>query len=96
MAEAAVIGIQDNYDGEVPRAYIVKKPGMETVKQTDIASFVNKNVLSHKRIRGGIEFCRSIPKNHMGTILRRELRAQYSHERLADEYFFHISSFMNS
>ena len=78
VAEAAVIGIPDEHSGEVPRAYVVKKPGMDSVSDVEIQAFVDSKVSSHKRIKGGIEFCSSIPKNNMGKILRRELRTQYT------------------
>lgn len=96
MAEAAVIGIHDNHEGELPRAYVVKKPGMESVRSTEIEAFVNSKVFAHKHIKGGIEFCESIPKNPLGKNLRNELQTKYAREKLAEEYFFHISSFINN
>ena len=78
VAEAAVIGIPDQYAGELPRAYVVKKPGMDSVSDAEIQAYVDAQVSSHKQIKGGIEFRSSIPKNNMGKILRRELRAEYA------------------
>ncbi|KAI9552448.1 hypothetical protein GHT06_022814 [Daphnia sinensis] len=78
IKEAAVIGIPDERAGELPRAYIVKKPGMESISDSDIHAFVNAKVSAHKQIKGGIQFCDSIPRNTMGKILRKELRVQYS------------------
>lgn len=74
--EAAVIGIPDDHAGELPRAYVVKKPGMESVSDAEIQAFVDAKVSAHKRIKGGIEFCAALPKNNLGKVLRRELRAQ--------------------
>lgn len=39
VADAAVIGIPDEFAGELPRAYVVKRPG-STVSQSDIIRFV--------------------------------------------------------
>ena len=80
VAEAAVIGIPDVQAGELPRAYVVKKPGMESVSDAEIRAFVDSKVSAHKQIKGGIEFRSAIPKNNMGKVLRRELRAQYAEE----------------
>ncbi len=84
MGEAAVIGIPDEHVGELPRAYVVKKPGMESVSDADIQAFVDSKVSLHKQIKGGIEFCATIPKNNMGKILRRELRVQYANSQTKD------------
>ncbi|EFX67409.1 hypothetical protein DAPPUDRAFT_261708 [Daphnia pulex] len=80
VAEAAVIGIHDEHAGELPRAYVVRKPGMESVSDADIRAFFNSRVSSHKQIKGGIELCATIPKNNTGKILRRELEVQYAND----------------
>ena len=51
---------------------------MESVSEAEIQAFVDAKVSAHKRVKGGIEFRSSIPKNNMGKILRRELRAEYA------------------
>uniref|UniRef100_A0A0P5EQT1 4-coumarate--CoA ligase n=1 Tax=Daphnia magna TaxID=35525 RepID=A0A0P5EQT1_9CRUS len=78
IKEAAVIGIPDERVGELPRAYVVKKPGMESVGECDINAFVNAKVSAYKQIKGGIQFCDSVPRSNIGKILRRELRVQYA------------------
>jgi acyl-coenzyme A synthetase/AMP-(fatty) acid ligase len=84
VGEAAVIGIPDEHAGELPRAYVVKKPGLESVSDAEIQAFVDSKVSPHKQIKGGIEFCATIPKNNMGKILRRELRVQYANSQTKD------------
>jgi len=81
VADVAVIGIPDDQAGELPRAYIVKKPGKESVSDDEIAKFVENQVAPHKRVKGGVEFVAAIPKNNMGKILRREIRAAYASSR---------------
>ena len=81
VAEAAVIGIPDVQAGELPRAYVVRKPGMESISDAEIQAFVDSKVSSHKQIKGGIEFRSAIPKNNMGKILRRELRVEYANNQ---------------
>ena len=80
VAEAAVIGIPDEHAGELPRAYVIKKPGMESVSAAEIQAFVDAKVSAHKRVKGGIEFVGSLPKNNMGKLLRKELRAQFANK----------------
>lgn len=73
VQDVAVIGLPDEDGGEVPLAYIVKKPNQE-VSAHDIMSFVEGNVAHYKRLRGGVEFIDQIPKSPSGKILRRILR----------------------
>lgn len=86
IAEAAVIGIPDEQAGEVPRAYVVKRPGMDSVSDDEIGAFVNSKISAHKQIKGGIQFCAAIPKNNMGKILRKDLRVQYANETMDKIY----------
>lgn len=78
VADVAVIGIPDDQAGELPRAYVVKKPGRESLSDAEVAKFVEDQVAPHKRVRGGVEFVAAIPKNNMGKILRREIRDAYA------------------
>lgn len=73
--DAGVIGIPDQDAGELPMAFVVKKPGME-VSEKEIIEFIEKNVSNPKRLRGGVRFVNEIPKNPSGKILRRLLREQ--------------------
>jgi 4-coumarate--CoA ligase len=79
VADAAVIGVPHPKAGEVPRAYIVKKKGVE-VNENDIKEFIKSKVAKYKRLEGGVEFIQAIPKNATGKILRRELKVLF-HEK---------------
>lgn len=72
--DAAVVGVPDTNSGEVPRAYIVPKDN-EHVRTEEIEEYVNERVANYKRLKGGIMFVDSIPKNASGKILRRQLKA---------------------
>jgi 4-coumarate--CoA ligase len=77
VADAAVIGSPSGHDGtELPRAYVVLAENGIPESQTskDITDFVSGKVASHKRLRGGVQFVKAIPRNPAGKILRRELR----------------------
>ncbi|XP_022918533.2 uncharacterized protein [Onthophagus taurus] len=73
VAEAAVIGVPNKYTGELPRAYVVTKPG-HNVNIATLEEFVNSKVTSYKKLAGGIALVNSIPKTASGKILRRELK----------------------
>merc|ERR1712126_658387 len=75
VIDVAVIGILDEKSGdENPRAYVVREN--RRVLEKDIINFVDDKVARHKRLRAGVIFVESLPKNQTGKILRRELKAQ--------------------
>jgi long-chain acyl-CoA synthetase len=74
VQEAAVIGVSDPYRGEVPKAFIVLRPGMEKgVTKEDILGFLKERLAKFK-IPKDIVFMPELPKNPVGKILRRELK----------------------
>lgn len=79
VSDAAVIGIPDDYSGELPMAYVVVKPGFKRDQQTakQIQDYVKKNKSREKQLAGGIEFVDAIPKSASGKILRRVLRLRW-------------------
>ena len=72
IGDAAVIGIQDDEAGEIPKAFITLAPGAE-LSADEIMEFVASQVASYKKIRI-VEFIDEVPKSAAGKILRRELR----------------------
>ena len=72
VADAAVIGIQDDECGEISKAFISLKPGVEATAE-EIQAFVADQVATFKQIRL-VELIPEIPKSASGKILRRELR----------------------
>ncbi|XP_046366118.2 4-coumarate--CoA ligase 1-like isoform X1 [Haliotis rufescens] len=73
VADVGVIGVPDVETGELPKAFIVKKPGSAVTEQ-EIQDYVTSKVSVTKRLRGGVTFITKIPKSPSGKILRRLLR----------------------
>lgn len=74
VADAAVIPSPDEEAGEVPKAFVVRKPGAE-VSAEALMAWVEERVAPHKKIRR-LEFTDAIPKSPAGKILRRVLVQQ--------------------
>ena len=78
VLDVAVIGIEDEMAGELPRAYIVKKKNHSSTSEAEIRHFVDTRVAAHKQLKGGVVFIDAIPTSATGKLLRRELKAQLS------------------
>lgn len=73
VADVAVVGIPDVLAGELPRAFVVKKPG-SSLTEDDIVKFVDNKVAPYKKLGGGVRFLDVIPRNPAGKVLRNELK----------------------
>ncbi len=72
VGDAAVIGIPDVEAGELPKAFVVLKPGTEATAE-ELIEHVAGHVAHYKRI-AAVAFLDEIPKSASGKILRRLLR----------------------
>ncbi|KAJ7161330.1 phenylacetyl-CoA ligase [Mycena crocata] len=84
VEDACVVGIADDYSGEIPLAFVVLRE--EVLKRVSVNSqegdklkvALMKHVadakIAYKQLAGGVVFIDSIPKNPSGKILRRILR----------------------
>ncbi|CBY02286.1 similar to CoA ligase [Plenodomus lingam JN3] len=75
VEDVAVLSIQDEYSGELPKAYIVLKPAVVQTSAVarEIMAYVKQKKMRYKWIKE-IEFIDEIPKSPSGKILRRVLR----------------------
>lgn len=75
VEDVAVLGIQDEWAGERPKAYIVKKQsaGQEETLGRELIKYVKDKKVRHKWVKE-VEFIGEIPKSASGKILRRLLR----------------------
>ena len=75
IEECAVIGIPDEEWGEEPMAVIVLKSG-QTATAEEIMNFCRAELASFKRPRS-VVFTDTLPRSHVGKLLKRELREKY-------------------
>ncbi|MBI4942512.1 MAG: 4-coumarate--CoA ligase family protein [Actinobacteria bacterium] len=74
VADAAVVGLDDEEAGEIPVAYVVLKAGQEVTAE-EVQEFVAGQVAHYKQIRR-LHFIDAVPKSASGKILRRILKEQ--------------------
>jgi len=77
VAEAAVTGIIDSYRGETVAAFVVLRPGIESLEQTkqELIAFCKEKLTAYK-VPKILQFRDSLPKSTVGKVLRRELRGE--------------------
>ncbi len=72
VLDSAVIGVPDDEAGEVPKGFVVVRPG-HSVTGEELIAFVNGKLAGYKKLHY-VEFIDAIPKVPSGKILRRELK----------------------
>ncbi|XP_046664732.1 4-coumarate--CoA ligase-like [Homalodisca vitripennis] len=73
VADCAVVGIPDILSGEIPRAFVVLRPGHH-LTESEVCSFLEPKVAPYKKLAGGVRFLDVIPRNPAGKVLRDELK----------------------
>ncbi|KAI0698949.1 acetyl-CoA synthetase-like protein [Cerioporus squamosus] len=83
VADVCVIGIPDDYSGELPFAFVVLSPSAQQLVQGSpeetsrtkeaIMKHVSNHKTAYKRL-AGIQFVDTVPKNASGKLLRRVVR----------------------
>jgi acyl-CoA synthetase (AMP-forming)/AMP-acid ligase II len=77
VEEAAIIGVPDLDWGERVRAIVVLKDGKQASEE-DISEYCRQRLASFKKPESVI-FCKELPRNPMGKVLKRLLKEEYSH-----------------
>lgn len=73
ILEAAVVGIPEAEKGEIPKAFITLKQGVNKVSEEEIISFCKARMAAYKAPRF-VEILSELPKNATGKILKRVLK----------------------
>lgn len=72
VSEAAVVGVPDDYWGEVVKAFVVPAPGKEVTAE-ELEAFLQDRLSAVERPKA-FAFRDSLPKSAIGKILKRALR----------------------
>lgn len=72
IQDVSVVGVKDEYSGEVPKAFVVLKKG-ETATAQEIIDFASQNLAKFK-VPKTVEFRDALPKTIIGKVLKRELK----------------------
>ena len=78
VLDVAVISIPHEKWGEVPLALVVPR-AEHPCAPSDIAAWCNQRLAKHQRL-ARVAFCAEFPRNALGKVLKRELRAAYGVE----------------
>lgn len=79
IRDAAVIGVDQGEKGELPRGYVVLRPGA-TLNEQEVRDWVGERLARYKQLEAGVRFVESIPKTVSGKILKRVLREEAKKE----------------
>jgi acyl-CoA synthetase (AMP-forming)/AMP-acid ligase II len=76
IAEVAVIGVPDVEWGEVVKAVAVLRAGAEAPAHEEMTAYVKQRLASYKAPES-YEWVGELPRNHLGKVLKTELRKTY-------------------
>jgi len=77
VKEVAVIGVQDEVRGEVPKAFVIARDGM-TVDEKELRAFCRDNLAGYK-VPKHFDVVADLPRTPTGKVLKRMLTAKAPH-----------------
>ena len=75
VLDVTVIGTPHERWGETPLALVIRRSGAEA-SADEIMAWANQRLAKHQRL-GAVEFRDAFPRNALGKVLKKELRAPY-------------------
>lgn len=75
VLEAAVIGVPDERWGELVRAFVVKRPGLDATPR-ELLAFARRDLADFK-VPKVIEFVDTLPRTPSGKLKKSELREPF-------------------
>ncbi|KAJ5782459.1 hypothetical protein N7457_004233 [Penicillium paradoxum] len=84
IADAAVIGVNKEGMGEVPRAFVVRSrdPAMAQLTGEQVYNFARQQLARYKSLDGGVVFVEEIPRTASGKIQRFRLSQMNSYREM--------------
>ena len=76
IAEVAVVGLPDVEYGEIVTAVVVREPGTD-LRADEVVAFARDHLVRYKAPRR-VEFVDALPRDPMGKIRKRDLRARFT------------------
>jgi long-chain acyl-CoA synthetase len=73
IKEAGVVGMPDEFSGEVVKAFVVKKDSSKSLTEQDVIDFCQERLAKYK-VPKSVKFVDELPKTLIGKVLRRKLR----------------------
>jgi acyl-coenzyme A synthetase/AMP-(fatty) acid ligase len=73
VVNAAVIGVDDEEDGEVPMGFVTVRDGC-AVGEQELIDYVNERVNSLKQMKGGLVILDKFPTTSLGKINKTKLK----------------------
>ncbi len=73
VEEVSVIGVPDEYKGEIPKAFVKLKAGAPPLTFDDLKAFLKDRLGKHEMI-GALEIRDALPKTAVGKISKKDLR----------------------
>ncbi|WP_431028733.1 class I adenylate-forming enzyme family protein [Lysinibacillus sp. LZ02] len=77
VVQVAVVGVPDAYFGEIPRAYVELKEGMQCTAE-ELMDFCRQQLAAYKAIKE-VVFVEQLPRNTVGKLVKGELRNLQNH-----------------
>ncbi|KAJ5121481.1 uncharacterized protein N7515_009442 [Penicillium bovifimosum] len=84
ISDAAVIGVNKDGMGEVPRAFVVRSrdPAVSRLSAEQVYNYARQHLASYKALDGGVVFVEEIPRTASGKIQRFRLSQMNSYREM--------------